>query len=59
MIWRQDDEHSPWGAPACPPDVLRLREKVAAFVRERVIPREPEPHADLALLERLRRQARA
>ncbi|MEU5472459.1 acyl-CoA dehydrogenase family protein [Streptomyces lydicus] len=32
---------APFGTPACPPEAAGLRERVAAFVRERVLPSEP------------------
>ncbi|WP_436762362.1 acyl-CoA dehydrogenase family protein [Streptosporangium sp. V21-05] len=52
-----------WGAPACPPRVLALRERVAGFVREQVMPHEAELDAGGApareLLTRLRHRARA
>ncbi|GAA2106930.1 acyl-CoA dehydrogenase family protein [Streptomyces synnematoformans] len=51
------------GGPPCPPEVAELRERVAAFVRERVAPCEPVldgggPRAT-AELGRLRREAKA
>ncbi|MFI0220932.1 hypothetical protein [Streptomyces lydicus] len=32
---------APFGTPACPPEAAGLRERIAAFVRERVLPSEP------------------
>ncbi|WP_371786602.1 acyl-CoA dehydrogenase family protein [Streptosporangium subroseum] len=58
-----DAERFGWGVPTCPPHVLALRERVAGFVRERVMPHEAELDAGgvpaRALLARLRDQARA
>ncbi|MFF5213276.1 acyl-CoA dehydrogenase family protein [Streptosporangium sp. NPDC000396] len=58
-----DAEHPSWGAPACPPHVLGLRDRVIEFVRERVVPHEAELDsggvAARTLLERLRHGARA
>ncbi|MEV4748873.1 acyl-CoA dehydrogenase family protein [Streptosporangium sp. NPDC049248] len=52
-----------WGAPTCPPQVLALRERVAGFVREQVMPHERELDSGGApareLLARLRHRARA
>ncbi len=52
-----------WGAPACPPDLRELRDRVARFVTERVEPHEPELDAGgataRALIQQLRREARA
>lgn len=51
------------GLPSCPPDAAELRDRVEAFVRERVMPREPVldgggPEA-AAALRGLQEQARA
>lgn len=58
-----DPEGSGWGAPACPPHVLKVRDRVAAFVRERVMPYERKLDsgggAARTLLRRLRHEARA
>ncbi|WP_243710661.1 acyl-CoA dehydrogenase family protein [Actinomadura sp. KC216] len=58
MSREEDADLSLWGDPRCPPDVRPLRERVAGFVRERVIPCEPRLDSDGALRERLRREAR-
>ncbi|MEG3627859.1 acyl-CoA dehydrogenase family protein [Streptomyces poriticola] len=51
------------GAPVCPPAVTELRDRVAAFVRERVMPGEPVLDAGgpeaATLLRSLQREARA
>ncbi|GAA1010827.1 acyl-CoA dehydrogenase family protein [Acrocarpospora pleiomorpha] len=50
-----------WGAPACPPHVRDLRDSVAGFIAERVVPHEAalDSSASHPLVERLRGEARA
>ncbi|GAA0425873.1 acyl-CoA dehydrogenase [Acrocarpospora corrugata] len=50
-----------WGAPACPPHVRDLRDEVAGFITERVIPHEAalDAGATDALVQELRSEARA
>ncbi|WP_433328371.1 acyl-CoA dehydrogenase family protein [Spirillospora sp. CA-294931] len=48
-----------WGAPHCPDRVREIRDAVAAFVGERVMPHEPDLDASGDLLKRLRHEARA
>ncbi|GII79938.1 acyl-CoA dehydrogenase [Sphaerisporangium rufum] len=51
-----------WGEPACPPHVRPLRERVSAFVRDRIVPHEDTFDSGgrraRDLTERLGRQAR-
>ncbi|MER5323748.1 acyl-CoA dehydrogenase family protein [Streptosporangium roseum] len=58
-----DAERLGWGAPACPPHVVELRDRVTAFIRERVMPHEAGLDSGggsaRALLGRLRREARS
>lgn len=63
MSQQVDGERSAWGAPPCPAHVAELRDRVAGFVSERVMPHEAALDAGgataRALVERLRHQARA